>query len=120
MLKRQQIIFKLFEIYLKPGISMCATLKYEKRKIQKGMPVHYYYLLYVFHMIEPDQTVNTYTSLTRNRLKSQDNGYRYTFNNKDVPNSIKSNTPMKTLRLEQKLGQGTRLQPSQRKCRFCL
>ena len=79
-------------------------------------------------MTEHDQTVNSYTGLTRNSFKKRYNGHRYTFNHRDAPNSTTLSTHLWKLTDMNKnydlkwniLDRAPDFNPVTRKCRLCL
>ena len=85
-------------------------------------------VVYKATVTEHDQTVNTYTGLTRNTFKKRYNGHRYTFNHRDVPNSTTLSTHLWKLTDMNKnydmkwniLDRAPDFNPVTRKCRLCL
>ena len=85
-------------------------------------------VVYKATVTEHDQTVNTYTGLTRNTFKKRYNGDRYTFNHRDLPNSTKLSTHLLKLTEMNKnydmkwniLDRAPDFNPVTRKCRLCL
>ena len=57
-------------------------------------------VVYRATVTEEDQTLNTYTGLTRNTFKQRYNGHRYTFSHRNTPNSTTLSTHLWKLKDE--------------------
>ena len=85
-------------------------------------------VVYKATVTEHDQTVNTYTGLTRNTFKKHYNGHNYTFNHRDAPNSTTLSTHLwKLMDMNRNydlkwniLDRAPDFNPVTRKCRLCL
>ena len=85
-------------------------------------------VVYRATVTEEDQTLNTYTGLTRNTFKQRYNGHRYTFNHRNTPNSTTLSTHLWKLKDERNnydikwniVDRAPDFNPTTRKCRLCL
>ena len=85
-------------------------------------------VVYRATVTERDQTVNTYTGLTRNPFKKRFNGHQYSFNHRDAPNKTTLSTHVWKLKDKGEnydmaweiVDRAPDFNPTNRKCRLCL